>query len=151
MTYAISSSIIGLVSATCLLITGAQAMAEETKSQFLLSIEVISGGIVNNPDIATDIAALIIANHYGEDQLEKQKPLVASDQSDQWLVEGSYNKNRSIEGPGPIKIWIRKRDARIMEMEAPSIMKIPSHLRGVLEGTGILEDLKRKQPPSDEE
>lgn len=96
-------------------------MAEDQESYFLIFQE-MQGGVVNNPKIAIGIAELVISNIYGDDEVRLQRPFDAIDESDRWRVEGSYNQDKKIEGHGPVRIWIRKRDAKIIDIVNPVIM-----------------------------
>ncbi len=93
------------------------------------------GGIVNKPAMAEAIAALVIANAWGEDQLRRQRPLEVSDHDDRWLVEGSYNKERKPEDDGPVKIWILKRDGRILDLALPRILEVPPEVKEIIRKT----------------
>lgn len=91
--------------------------------------ELLKGGLVNNPEIATRIAELVIANAYGQEQLDKQRPLTATEQDDRWLIEGSYNRERAQEGPGAARISISKRDAQILELTIPYVVPLTAEER----------------------
>ena len=49
------------------------AVAEEQESYFL-HFQEMQGGVVNNPKIAIDIAELVIANVYGDNEVKLQRP-----------------------------------------------------------------------------
>ena len=97
---------------------------------------VAKGGIVNKPTMAEAIAALVIANAWGEDQLRRQRPLEVSDHDDRWLVEGSYNKERKAEDVGSVKIWILKRDGRILDLGLPRILEVPPEVKEIIRKAG---------------
>jgi hypothetical protein len=107
------------------------AVAEEQESYFL-HFQEMQGGVVNNPKIAIDIAELVIANVYGDNEVKLQRPFEVFDESDRWRIEGSYNRDKKIEGPGPIKVWIRKRDAKIIDVINPFIMKVPPEVKKII-------------------
>ncbi|MDH3472782.1 MAG: YbbC/YhhH family protein [Rhodospirillales bacterium] len=115
----------------CLQLLKGLAVADDQDSYFLLFQE-MQGGVVNNPKIAIDIAELVIANVYGDNEVRLQKPFEALDESDRWRIEGSYNRDRRIEGHGPIKIWIRKRDAKIIDAVIPAIMEVPEEVQEMI-------------------
>ena len=93
---------------------------------------IFKGGIVNKPAMAERIAALVIANAYGEDELQRQEPLEVSDHEDRWLVEGSYNRERKPEDLGPVKIWILKRDGRILDLELPRFLEVAPEVEEII-------------------
>jgi len=97
-------------------------MTEPSEHGTMWLLKILKGGIVTNPEMALKIAELVIANVYSADDLEQQRPLTVSDQSDRWLVEGSYNKDRKIEGWGAAKVVIKKSDGQILEVYIPMVM-----------------------------
>lgn len=107
-------------------------MSETDFSYALLLEEIAKGGIVTKPAMAEGIAALVIANAYGEDELRRQEPLEVSDQEDRWLVEGSYNRARKPEDVGPVRIWILKRDGRILDLALPRILEVPPEVKEIV-------------------
>ncbi|MDH3593836.1 MAG: YbbC/YhhH family protein [Rhodospirillales bacterium] len=114
-------------------------MADDQDGYFLIFQE-MQGGIVNNPKIAIDIAELVVANVYGDNEVKLQRPFEAFDETDRWRIEGSYNRDRKIEGHGPIEIWIRKRDAKIIDVVNPVIMEVPEEVQEI-----IREEMSKKK------
>ena len=127
------------VTLVCLLVFRGHAVADDQDSYFLIFQE-MQGGVVNNTEIAIGIAELVIENVYGEDEVKRQRPFEAFDETDRWRIEGSYNRDRKIEGHGPIEIWIRKRDAKIIDLVSHAIMEVPEEVREI-----IREELDRKK------
>lgn len=114
------------------------ASAEESVTIYLLGV--LNGGVVNNQELAIGIAELVVSNVYGQEELERQRPLTALDQSDRWLVEGSYNLERRGGDVGPLKMWISKSDAQILDIQVPQILAVPPEVRSLM-----LDDLQRRQ------
>jgi hypothetical protein len=85
----------------------------------------ITGGIVTKSDIALKIAELLIGGYYGSAKLEQQKPLKITDQSDRWLIKGSYEKPPGVEGSGPANVVIMKYDCRVLDLSIPYILPVP--------------------------
>lgn len=85
----------------------------------------ITGGIITKPDVALRIAELLIGAYYGADDLEQQKPLKITDQSDRWLIKGSYEKPPGVEGSGPANVVIMKYDCRVLDLSIPYILPVP--------------------------
>lgn len=105
-------------------------MSDDQDSYFLIFQE-MQGGVVNNTKIAIGIAELVIENVYGVDEVTRQKSFEAFDETDRWRIAGSYNRDRKIEGHGPIEIWIRKRDAKIIDVVSHAIMEVPKEVREI--------------------
>ena len=97
-------------------------MTEPSESGTMWLLKVLKGGIVNKPEMALNIAELVITNVYSVADLEQQTPLTVSDESDRWVIEGSYNKDRKIEGWGAAKVVIKKSDGQILEVYIPMVM-----------------------------
>ncbi|HLI13223.1 MAG TPA: NTF2 fold immunity protein [Alphaproteobacteria bacterium] len=88
--------------------------------------------MIDNADIASRLAELLITNHYGLAQMEAQRPYSVIDQEDQWVVTGSRNKDREDEGLGPAKIIIRKKDGKILDMHIPYVLHPHPDVRPIL-------------------
>jgi hypothetical protein len=76
-------------------------------------IELTRGGIVFDADLAIRIGELLCEAHYGADSLERQRPLTALDKGSYWRVEGSWNRDRKIDGIGAFHLSMDKRDGRV--------------------------------------
>jgi hypothetical protein len=94
--------------------------------------EVLHGGIINRSDIAIRVARILLESMYGKAKAERQDPLVAADKGDHWVVRGSYNLDRKLEGPGPFVISILKKDCRVIDAYAESVMHVDPRLRSVI-------------------
>ena len=99
-------------------------MASGQENHAILLQSILRGGVVNNPKIAKEIAALIIENTYGQDELARQTPLIVHDDQDRWIIEGSYNKEKKQEGDGPVVVIMKKRDAQIVDLHLATIVKL---------------------------
>ncbi len=122
----------------CLMMLGSGGVVSEDKSYFL-HLQEMQGGIVNHSNIAISMAELVIASVYGNNEVQLQRPLLAYDETDRWLVVGSYNRARDIEGHGPIKVWIRKRDAKVIDLISPVVLKMDPEARKIVQ-----QELKRR-------
>lgn len=78
-------------------------------------------GIVSDPGLAERIAELLLEAHYGKDQVSRQKPLTITDKGDYWQIDGSWNRDRKIEGEGPFFLSILKRDGRVIDLAIPYV------------------------------
>jgi hypothetical protein len=52
-------------------------------------------------------------------------PLTVSDEGSTWLIQGSFNRDHANEGPGPFKLEVQKRDAKVLDMGFEWILKAP--------------------------
>jgi hypothetical protein len=66
----------------------------------------------------------------------RQLPFVVTDQGDTWLVRGSYNVDRSVEGPGPFRLEVRKRDAAVLDMCFEMVLHTPVKAQDALPENG---------------
>ena len=114
------------------LVLGGFSLPAAGKSQSVMFQDLLNGGIVNNAPTALGIAEVIIANVYGARELDRQRPLKADDQEDRWVVRGSFNESRKEEGSGPARLVIRKRDAKVLDMELPTIMLVGPEVQAVV-------------------
>ena len=89
--------------------------------------------MVDNAELAQRISELPIANHYGAEHVQAQKPFSVDDQDDQWVVRGARNKDHRDEGFGPAKIIIRKKDGAILDMHIPCIMHPHPDVKPILD------------------
>ena len=122
-------------------------MADENGDKlgyFLHLQEILNGGVISTADVAVKMAELVVAHLYGEDEVTRQRPFEAKDEGDHWHVEGSWNRDRRTEGEGAAKIWIRKRDAKIMDMTMAAVMHISPEVRRILD-----EALKEEKTSKD--
>jgi hypothetical protein len=67
--------------------------------------------IVDNKKIAAELAEVYIANIYGKEAAERQKPYSVSDLEDYWQVKGVMQKRQL---GGTFEIHIAKDDGRIL-------------------------------------
>lgn len=79
-------------------------------------LKMIHGGLVFSADMAARLGEVLCEAHYGKEEVERQKPLVAEDKGTWWRVEGSYNRERKIEGKASFFLSIEKDEGRIVEI-----------------------------------
>jgi len=97
--------------------------------------EWLKGGVINNPDVARRFGELVLENFWGEQELALQRPLTVEDQGDTWFVQGSRNRDRSQDGTGAFHMTIKKRDAQVLDLGIPSIMKLSPEESAALKAT----------------
>src|SRR5579883_1058047 len=98
----------------------ASAMSEDSSNPFavasgdvmLFMTKMTRGGIVFSSDLAQKVAELLCEAHYGPQELARQKPLSVTDKETYWRVEGSWNRDGKVEGPGAFFVSIDKYDGR---------------------------------------
>jgi hypothetical protein len=78
------------------------------------------GRILASKHIAKTMAEMLIAQEYGDTELEAQRPLKVSELDDRWLIEGR-DEYRKMEPPfeqslvGPVTVEILKRNCRVIK------------------------------------
>lgn len=97
--------------------------------------EWLKGGVINGPEIVRRFSELVLENFWGEEELALQRPLTIEDQGDTWFVQGSRNRDRSQEGTGAFHVTIKKRDAQVLDLGIPHIMKLSPEEEGALKAT----------------
>jgi len=110
---------------------------EPGSSRMVWFTNITHGGMIPNAELACQIGELLLAAHYGKDELELQRPLTATDKGDHWQVDGSRNRGPADQGHGPFHLAIRKYDGRITDINVdytfqphPSVQPIiDEHLR----------------------
>jgi hypothetical protein len=88
--------------------------------------------LLGDPAIAETFAAAILVNAYGEERLREQSPLTVQDKGKSWLVRGSHNIDRAVQGPGPFRIEVQKRDAQVLDTYFEFVMKTPPEVQALL-------------------
>jgi NTF2 fold immunity protein of polymorphic toxin system component len=81
----------------------------------LFMTKMIRGGIVFSSDLAQKLAEVLCEAHYGERQLVRQKPLSVTDKDTFWRVEGNWNRDGKLDGPGAFFVSIDKYDGRVTD------------------------------------
>jgi hypothetical protein len=105
---------------------------EETTNPSTYLRDLLVGGIVTDSDTAISIAQIILKKLYGIEESERQQPLTAEEQSGSWVVTGSYNRGRKVEGPGYFSIIIQKKDCKIIDVRLDYVMNIPPDIQRLI-------------------
>ena len=61
-----------------------------------------------------------------------QSPFLVTDCGETWIVRGSGNADRAVEGPGPFHLEVQKRDARILDMYFQAVIHSPPEVNELL-------------------
>ncbi len=69
------------------------------------------GGLIFSPDLARKIGEAYCEAYFGD--LSRQSPLSVVDKEAYWRVEGNWNRDGKLDGPGFFYISIEKDDGRI--------------------------------------
>lgn len=100
------------------------------------------GGVIPTTEAARKFAELVLECTQDQEELKLQLPLTVEDQGETWLIQGSRNRDKSQEGPGPFHLTVKKRDAQVIDVGIPWVIKLAAEdeekLRSVLRGTGVL-------------
>ena len=113
--------------------------------------ELFDGGIVNNANIASRIAHLILEPLIGSTALSANMPLRVTDRADKWSIQG--NRAASSAVPGSCNLEIRKRDAEVLvlsDQQTQDLLSNPAAAErfasAVLENSAGKEELSRQSP-----
>ena len=82
------------------------------------------GGVINNAEIARKFAEVVLEHTQSKEELERQVPLTVEDRGDNWFIPGSWNRDKSVEGGGAFEMPVRKRDAQVLDVGIPIVMKL---------------------------
>lgn len=93
----------------------AEPFATASGEGMLLMTKITRGGIVFNSELALQLAEVLCEAHYGETELERQKPFSVTDKGTYWRVEGSLNRDGKIDGPAEFFVSIDKYDGRVTD------------------------------------
>jgi hypothetical protein len=88
--------------------------SSETGFRFLQ--RVFYGDAVKDEAAALGIAEILIRSSFGEKELDRQKPLSIWTDDDCWIIQGSFNKDESKVGEGPVIVRMNKAHATIESM-----------------------------------
>jgi hypothetical protein len=93
-------------------------MAEGQQSPTMYVRSILGDNIVNSPDLARKIAALLLEYNYSSQQVFEQEPLIVKDFADRWEIWGTPRSNDGKKKPdtGVAKVVIRKKDGLILEL-----------------------------------
>jgi len=86
---------------------------------------------VETPGLAKTFAMLVLRSA-SQEGVNEQLPLSVSDQGDTWLVQGSLNRDRAAEGPGPFKLEVQKRDAKVVDIGFEWVLKVPPEVQAAI-------------------
>jgi hypothetical protein len=89
--------------------------AVASSEMMLFMTQIARGGIVFSGDLAVKLAELLCEAHYGNEEFARQKPLSVTDKDTYWRVEGSWNRDGKIDGPGAFFVSIEKHDGRVTD------------------------------------
>ena len=76
----------------------------------------LKDGFVSTPEIAVQIAEVILKKIYGEKRIESQKPFSINLENGIWIVEGYWDRNDFSTDGGVAYIEIRKDNGEILKV-----------------------------------
>ncbi len=114
------------------------------------------GGIVFDAKLAQQLGELLLEAHYDKEQRVRQRPLIVIDKGKRWQVDGSWNRDRKIEGDGAFFMSVQKDDGRLTDFgvwgvfhPAPEVLAIiEAHRREKKPGSNVLSDTVDPTGPS---
>ena len=81
---------------------------------------------------AQHIAAVLADSAGDPDEAVRQQPFTVTDRGETWIVRGSGNADRAVEGPGPFYLEVQKRDARVLDMHFEAVIHTPPEVKELL-------------------
>jgi len=90
-------------------------MSRDTTEPRRLS-QVLNGEVVDNSNMAIELAEVLIRRIVGDECLKIQKPLLVHDGGKYWAIEGAPNASDEATGLGPVRIEIKKGDASVASL-----------------------------------
>jgi hypothetical protein len=91
-----------------------QAGRDHSDACMLLLNSLGRGGLIFSAGLAKRISEVLCDAHYGD--LSRQLPLSVVDNETCWRIDGNWNRDRKLDGPGPFFISIEKSDGRVTEI-----------------------------------
>jgi hypothetical protein len=82
-----------------------------------------------NCSAATEFAEIVIESAWGRADLKKQYPIAVSDSGKTWIVRGSRNADRAVEGLGPLNLEFLKGDGRVLNLFTEWFLDIPDDIK----------------------
>lgn len=73
------------------------------------------GCLIPDAEMARRLGETYVELLYGTEELERQRPFVTSDQADCWRVEGSWNRDKKLDGEAWFYATIWKYDGRLVD------------------------------------
>ena len=114
---------------------------DEPSTTVIFFQNMIRGGIIYDAEMARRFGEILLEAHYSKEELAelaRQRPLIAEDKGAYWRVEGSWNRDRKIEGLGSFFLSVAKYDARVLDIGIWGILHTPPEVQAYLEGRGEL-------------
>lgn len=111
---------------------GRRAMSSDEAEAGLYVNELIHGGVIAEPAVALEFAALVLRSLQGSDELKKQQPLRITDQGATWHVRGNYQQPGAAPGSGSWFITLRKRDAKVLKLGFRLPMDVPEEVKAII-------------------
>ncbi len=100
-------------------------MSEESQSNTMYLRELINGGLILHPEMAIQLAEIYLSYAYGEESLDGQRPLTATERDGKWFVAGSYIKGIGTDDDGRALVILDKKNGRVLECAIPKFMAAP--------------------------
>lgn len=97
--------------------------------------------VLGDPATVEKFAAVLAESAGGPAEPNRQMPFSVANHGATWLVRGSANADRMVEGPGPFRLEVQKRDARVLDMVFEGIIHTPPEVKELLRGN------KRRRAP----
>lgn len=106
---------------------------QDLPSRIVELIKMARGGVIYDSKVATRLGELLLEVHYGQSELDRQRPLLVEDKGDYWRVEGSWNRDRKIEGNGAFFLSVKKFDGCVTDLGVWGIVHPHPSVKGIIE------------------
>ena len=104
-----------------------EGLPQQNASRLLLT-KFARGGIIYDAEIARKFGEIVLEAQYSRDELLRQQPLIVEDKGAYWRIEGSWNRDRKIEGMGEFFLSVAKYDARVLDVGVWGVFQTPPEI-----------------------
>ena len=127
-------------------------MAEDGESGTMYLRGLLGRHVVGSAELAREIAELLIAGSYGEEEVARQRPFTVEDAGDRWIVKGSYKADKENVPYGQLYsgiaiLIVKKRDCQVLQLAIPGHIKFSPEDAEVLRGYGLKPKQLQRQSP----
>jgi len=88
--------------------------------------------LLSGAAVAKEFAEILIKNLSREGAGGDQLPLSLKDKGSTWMIDGSHNADRAVEGTGLCHVEIQKKDCRVVDLCLEYVLHVPSVVKQLL-------------------
>jgi hypothetical protein len=97
------------------LVAGAAMAADPPSSAWQAELESLRFVLLDTPDKASDLVETLVRIRHGREEAEEERPFVAAQHGDAWIVRGSRLGRHVMPLPSRSVVTVRKADGAILE------------------------------------